>query len=60
MGMRYLEIYKTNMSKILTYIAITMLVIWTIGLFIPNIGQFIHIFLLLTAALLIVKVIREK
>lgn len=48
------------MSKILTFGAIIMLVIWTIGLFIPNIGVFIHIFLFLTAILLIIKVIKEK
>lgn len=48
------------MSKILTFAAISMLLIWTIGLFIPQIGQFIHIFLLVAVLLLIVKVIKEK
>ncbi|MCM4166990.1 lmo0937 family membrane protein [Arenibacter sp. H213] len=48
------------MSKILTLIAVLMLVIWTMGLFVFNIGNLIHFFLLLAALLMILKVIREK
>lgn len=48
------------MSKFLTITAILLLGVWTVGLFIYDLGFAIHLFLLLAATALIIKVIREK
>lgn len=48
------------MSKFLTSAVILLLVIWTGGFFIYDLGFKMHLFLLLAALVLIVKVIREK
>jgi hypothetical protein len=48
------------MSKFLIIVALLLLVIWAVGFFVYDLGIAIHLFLLLAAVSMIIKVLQEK